>query len=72
MTYRIFRRPQALRDLEECFVFIAKENPDAALSFLIDVEESLEQIAKFPEIGKQRFFGNQVWRDTNVAGFELQ
>jgi plasmid stabilization system protein ParE len=33
MTYHIFKRPQAERDIEECFVYIAEDNLDAGEVF---------------------------------------
>jgi plasmid stabilization system protein ParE len=66
MTYHIFRHPQAIRDLEECFVFIAEENFDAGSSLLVAVEESLEQIAKFPEIGKRKDFAGVKFRNVRM------
>ncbi len=73
MNYEIFKRPQAERDIEECFVFIAEDNLNTAVYFLVAVEDSLEQLAKFPLIGKQRDFANprfqnvRMWR---VKGYE--
>jgi hypothetical protein len=45
MIYEIFKRPQAERDIEECFVYIAEDNVDAGVVFLVAVEDSLEQLA---------------------------
>lgn len=73
MSYRIFKRPQAERDIEECFVFIAEENLDTGVYFLVAVEESLEQLAKFPLIGKQSEFQNKQFEDMrmwHVKGYE--
>jgi len=73
MPHEIFKRPQAERDIEECFVFIAEDNLDTGVYFLAAVEDSLEQIAKYPLIGKQRNFADKrfqnvrMWR---VKGFE--
>lgn len=73
MPHDIFKRPQAVRDIEECFVYIAENNLDKAVYFLVAVEETLEQIAVFPLIGKQRGFADvrfqniRMWR---VKDFE--
>ncbi|MBA4182540.1 MAG: type II toxin-antitoxin system RelE/ParE family toxin [Acidobacteria bacterium] len=73
MSYRIFKRPQAERDIEECFVFIAEENLDTGVYFLVAVEDSLEQLAKFPLIGKQSEFQNKQFQNLrmwHVKGYE--
>ena len=68
MAFNIFKRPQADRDIEECFVFIAENNLEAALKFLIAVEDSLEELSRFPMIGKEgrhrdeRLFSYRIWR----------
>ncbi len=73
MSREIFKRPQAERDIEECFVFIAEDNLDTGVFFLVAVEESLEQLAKFPLLGKPRDFADKrfqnirMWR---VKGYE--
>lgn len=66
MAFRIFKRPQAERDIEECFIYIAEENLDAGISFLAAVEESLEQIARFPEIGKRIKFQNKRFQNVRL------
>lgn len=73
MSRRVFKRPQAERDIEECFVFIAEDNLDTGVYFLVAVEDSLEQFAKFPLIGKQSEFQNRQFpnmRMWHVKGYE--
>ncbi len=73
MSYEVFKRPQAERDIEECFVYIAEDNLDTAVYFLVAVEDSLERLTAFPLIGKQinfaaeRFQNVRMWR---VKGYE--
>lgn len=73
MKRLILKRPKAERDIEECFVYIGSENLDAALRFLLSVEESLELLAANPEIGVVREFvsskysGLRMWP---VSGFD--
>lgn len=68
MSGRIFKRPQAERDIEEAFVFIAERDEDAGLDFLFAVEETLELVAVNPLIGAERRFaapelsGIRMWR----------
>jgi toxin ParE1/3/4 len=66
MSYEIFKRPQAERDIEECFVFIAEDNLNIGVYFLVAVEDSLEQLAKFPLIGKQRDFANPRFQNVRM------
>ena len=56
MNGRILKRPQAERDIEEAFVFIAERDEDAGLDFLFAVEETLELVAANPLIGAERKF----------------
>ena len=73
MAYEILKRPQAERDIEECFVFIAEENLDKGVYFLVAVEDSIEQLGKFPFLGKKKQFPNNLFREVRVwkvKGFE--
>lgn len=73
MAYEIFKRPQAERDIEECFVYIAEENLDKGVYFLVAVEDSIEQLGEFPFLGKNKSFKNpqfqniRIWQ---VKGYE--
>lgn len=73
MPHEITKRPQAERDIEECFVYIAEDDLDTGVYFLAAVEDSLERLAEFPHLGKQRTFTDKrfqnirMWR---VTGFE--
>lgn len=68
MMRRILKRPQAERDIEEAFVYLAERDEDARLDFLFAVEETLELIAANPLIGAERQFdapelsGIRMWR----------
>ncbi|MEP7037439.1 MAG: type II toxin-antitoxin system RelE/ParE family toxin [Acidobacteriota bacterium] len=73
MSYEIFKRPQAERDIEESFVFIAEDNLDSGVYFLVAVEDSLEQLADFPLIGKLRESQNKQFQNMrmwHVKGYE--
>jgi toxin ParE1/3/4 len=73
MSFVIFKSVQAARDIEEAFVYIAEENLDKGVYFLVAVEETLELLAEQPFVGSQRNFPNKkfenmrMWR---VKGFE--
>ncbi len=68
MTRKISKRPQAERDIEEAFVFVAETDFDSGLNFLHAVEQSFEMIAENPFVGSERKFaapelGNvRMWR----------
>jgi toxin ParE1/3/4 len=69
----ILKRPQALRDIEECFVYIAEDNLDAGFEFLSAIEQSFQRLAEFPFIGKKKEFMHpefQCLRMWPVSGFE--
>lgn len=60
MSIPIYKLPQAERDIEECFVYIAEENLEAGLSFLLSVEASFDQNFSFPKIGTNiRYLANK-------------
>lgn len=71
MSLPILKRPQAERDIEECFVFIAEDNLDIGVTFLVAVEDSLEQLSRMPLIGKtKRFRTVKNLRMWAVKGFD--
>ena len=73
MTLRVFKRPQAIDDIEECFVYIAKDNIEIGFGFLSAVEGSVKQLVKFPHLGKSRKFQHKQLRELRmlrVKGFE--
>ena len=73
MDYSVLKSVQAVRDIEESFVYIAENDLDRAVYFLVAVEETIEMIAKNPFIGSVRQFQNaklknlRMWR---VKGYE--
>ncbi len=72
MSFEIRKKPQAERDIEECFVFIGEENLDVAVHFLVAVEDSIELLRKNPFLGNIRAFQNSRIsniRMTLVKGF---
>ena len=48
---RILKRPQAEKDLDEIWWFIAQDNPSAADRFLDELEEQCRALAQFPKMG---------------------
>ena len=72
MNFEIRKKPQAERDIEECFVFIGEDNLDVAVHFLVAVEDSIELLGKNPFLGNIREFKNSRIsniRMTLVKGF---
>ena len=66
MAYEIYKRPQAVRDIEECFVYIAEENLDIGVYFLAAVEESIERLADLPQLGTKRDFQNKRFENIRM------
>jgi toxin ParE1/3/4 len=64
MSFEIKKKPQAERDIEECFVYIAEDNLDIAVHFLVAVEESIDEISRNPLIGAKREF--KILQSLNV------
>lgn len=72
MKFEVRKRPQAERDIEECFVFIGEANLDVAVHFLVAVEETVEIIAENPFVGNLREFKDSKARNIRmilVKGF---
>ncbi|CAN5672683.1 hypothetical protein BH20ACI4_BH20ACI4_21090 [soil metagenome] len=75
MSLTILKSIQAVRDIEEAFVYIAEENLDKGVYFLVAVEETLEMLAEQPFIGSQRKFQNKklenmrMWRVKRFENF---
>lgn len=66
MSYTILKSVQALRDIEEAFVYIAENDLDTAVYFLVAVEETIENIAKNPFIGTIKQFQNPKLKDMRM------
>lgn len=68
MSYAVLKSPQTVRDIEEAFVYIAENDLDKAVYFLVAIEETIETIAQNPFIGSVRQFQNtklknlRMWR----------
>ncbi len=73
MSHSIRRSSAAFRDLLESATYLAQQGPGLDDCFLTAVEETLNQIARLPEIGGSYETANpllgriRVWR---VKGFE--
>ncbi len=51
MTKTIVITPKASQDLDDCFAYIATDNPEIALRFFDSTRLTIAQIAKMPGIG---------------------
>ena len=58
MNHEIRKKPQAERDIEECFVFIGEGDLNKAVYFLVAVEDTIEEIAENPFSGSPRKYKN--------------
>lgn len=58
MEYAVLKSVQASRDIEEAFVYIAENDLDKAVYFLVAIEDAIDSIAKNPFIGSPRQFQN--------------
>jgi toxin ParE1/3/4 len=73
MSLGVHKRLSAERDIEECFVYIAENDLDIAVSFLVAVEDTLEKLSGFPFLGRVMNTDNprlgqiRIW---HVAGFD--
>lgn len=66
MALPIFKTRQAERDIEECFVYIAEENLDSGVYFLVAVEESIEMLTKNPYAGSPGKFNSPKLKDVRM------
>lgn len=51
---RILKRPEAEKDLEEIWFYIAQDNLDKADKLLDEIEETSQEIAQFTNMGRNR------------------
>jgi len=51
-------RPRAHEDIRELALYIARDNPDAALRFIDAVEATCTRLAEMPKIGAVRTFAH--------------
>ena len=66
MSYEVRKKPQAERDIEECFVYIGEDNLDIAVHFLVAVEDSIEQV------GRNRFIGKTCeFKDSKIKNLRM-
>ena len=67
------KRPLVIRDLIELATYIAEDNLDASDRFLVAAEETFNQLAKTPWMGKLSQFSNPNLADIRqqaVKGFK--
>jgi toxin ParE1/3/4 len=65
--------PAADRDIDEQFVYLAKQNRDVAVRFFQAAEATFEQLAVMPELGERQHFGRDELaklRAWQVQGFD--
>jgi plasmid stabilization system protein ParE len=52
MAYKLIWSPAARDDLHDIIVFIARDNPDRAMSFGYELISQTDRLQDFPEIGR--------------------
>jgi toxin ParE1/3/4 len=57
-TPRLILRPPAVRDMEECAVYLASKNPAAADRFLDSCMSDFARLSEMPGMGAPRSFRN--------------
>lgn len=66
--------PKADSDIDQCYQWICKKNPDAALRFLASVERACAIVAEVPGIGSPRYADISLIRGVRMIkvgkGFE--
>jgi toxin ParE1/3/4 len=52
MAYKLIWSPAARDDLHDIVVFIARDNPDRAMSFGYELISEIDRLQAFPELGR--------------------
>jgi len=52
MAYKLIWSPAARDDLHDIIVFIARDNPDRAMSFGYELISQTDRLQEFPDIGR--------------------
>jgi addiction module RelE/StbE family toxin len=66
MTYSVVIHPQADRDIEEAFVYIALDNLEAGNAFLEAIRQSNDHLSEFPFSGAETAFSNRRLQNIRV------
>ncbi len=73
MALNLLKRPAVERDIEECFVYIAENDLDVGIAFMVALQDSLDQLSEFPLLGQvlpSSVTPNQTIRVWRVKGYE--
>lgn len=73
MKLRLALKPQADRDIDNHFEYIAKDNLEAAIGFYEAAFSSFDVLLRNPQLGPRRDFQNSLLKDIRlwfVKGFE--
>lgn len=64
--------PQASRDLDSIVEFIAKDSPQYARLFVVDIFQAVDRIADFPESGRVvPELGDPIVREVILGNYRL-
>jgi len=64
MAYKLIWSPAARDDLHDIVVFIARDNPNRAMSFGYELISETDRLEEFPESGRSV----PEYRDDNIRG----
>ena len=64
MAYKLIWSPAARDDLHNIIVFIARDNPNRAMSFGYELISETDRLQEFPELGRRvPEYGNDIIRE---------
>jgi toxin ParE1/3/4 len=66
----ILRTPTSLRDISDSVLYIARENPDAARKLETAIDQTLNLLADFPDLGTKRNEFGPLLRSFPVRKFK--
>ena len=74
--YNVFISPQAYRDLDEIYAYIAAEllSPDTAADLVDEIEEAIFRLEQLPERGAERktgLYANKGYRQLFVKNYTI-
>jgi toxin ParE1/3/4 len=70
MNRGIVTRPQAMFDIDDCFIFMAQSSEDKALQFFDAVRQTFAALARMPGMGSLYLPMQHLdWRKWPVKGF---
>jgi toxin ParE1/3/4 len=78
MAYKLIWSPAARDDLHDIVVFIARDNPNRAMSFGYELVSETDRLAEFPKLGrivpefKNDIIRELIWSVSNCVSSQSQ